>query len=458
MSTAGLSAALAAHVAGMADGAVPASALEAAKRVLLDASGVMLGASGLAAEPAPFIALARASGIGTSRILGTPWTSSAPFAALANGAMAHALDYEDAFDLAPGHPNASLVPALIALAQAGPPVDGTAFLAALAVGGDLSCRIGLALRQPMEAGGWYPPPMVAAYGATAGAARLLRLSADQVRDALSLTLCQATMPGEIKHSRDTMIRAVREAFPAQAAVTSALLAREGVAGFEEPLEGKGGFYALYAGGYFAPEVLLDRLGERFWIEHLTFKPWPSCRGTHPFIELALQLRQDHALDPASIAKVVVRIDDVQRMLTEPEPRKAAPAVAIDAKFSIPFCTALALVHGRVDLDSFGPAELADPAVLAVAAKVRAEIDPQDHWQRGSGGGMALHLADGRVIEADVANALGCPDRPLGDAALVDKFIDCAGRAAVPLAPQAARDLASRILDLETCADVGALFA
>lgn len=454
----GITAIMAQRLAAVDFSHLPASAVVGAKHVLLDASGVMLGASGLSGEVRPFIALARASGTGRSAILGTGQTTSAPFAALANGAMAHALDYEDAFDLSPGHPNASLVPALIALAQAEGPVDGKRFLAALAVGSDLSCRMGLALRRQMEEGGWYPPPILAGFGATAGAAHLLGLDADRLRDALSLTLCQVTMPGEIKYSAGTVIRAVREAFPAQAAVIAALLAREGVAGFEAPLEGKAGFYALYAGGQFDPAALTDGLGERFWIDRLTFKPWPSCRGTHPFIELALQLRAQQGFAPAEVTGIDVRIDDVQRMLTEPLARKAAPAVSIDAKFSIPFCTALALQDGVVDLDGFGPDKLADPALLALAALVRPEVRPDASWQRGSGGAMTVYLADGRQVSAAVDNALGCPARALDETVLTDKFVDCAGRAQRPLDRAAARVLAERIMTLEDCADVGALFA
>lgn len=428
----------------------------AAAQVLLDASGVILGASGLAEEVAPFIALAAANGTGRSVLLGTGLTSSAPMAAFAGGAMAHALDYEDAFDLAPGHPNASLVPALIALAQAEGPVDGQRFLTALAVGCELSCRMGLALRRPMEAGGWYPPPILAAFGAAAGAAHLLGLDARQLRDALSLTLCQAVMPGEIKYSAGTVIRAVREAFPAQAAVTSVLLARSGVAGFEAPLEGKAGFYAVYAGGQFAPEALLAGPDAGFWIEQLTFKPWPSCRGTHAAIELALDLRAAHGLDPRDIAAICIDIDEVQQMLCEPLARKQAPETVIDAKFSIPWCAALALQDGRVDLDSFAPERLSDPALRALAGMIEPRLVTTDAWLRGGGGALELRLRDGRCLRAELGNARGCPTRPLGEAELVAKFVDCARRAQVPPADPAA--LAERILRLEQCEDVGALFA
>ena len=445
-------------IVGAAKQRLAPSARHAAARVLLDASGVMLGASGLSRDIEPFLSLARGGGGGPCTVLGTDMNATAPVAALVNGAMAHALDFEDAFDAAPGHPNASLVPALIALSQAEGPVAGDRFLSALASGCEVSCRMALALRQPMEVGGWYPPPMLAAFGAAAGAASLLGLDAAQVKSALSLMLCQTVMPGEIKHSRQTTIRAIREGFPAQAAVQAALLARAGLTGFEDPLEGKAGFYALYAASEYDPACLADGLGARLCIEELTFKPWPSCRGTHPFIEMALDLRARHGIDPAQVSRVVVEIDAVQRMLAEPIARKRAPAVLIDAKFSIPFCTALALVRGRVDLDSFDDASLTDRAVLDMAARIEPVAVEAPHRTRGSGGAMVLHLSDGRALSVQVGNARGCPAKPLSDAELVAKFIDCAGRAAQPLGSVEAGELARRIMALEDCADVGALFA
>ncbi len=448
---------LSAHIASAQWEDLPEAAREGARRVLLDAVGVTYAASGLSSEAAPFITLARANGAGPCSILGTAHRVQPLGAVLANGALAHAVDYEDAFDRAPAHPNASLVPVLLALAQSEAPVDGRRLLTALAVGGDMACRIALSLRQPMEQGGWYPPPIVAAFGAVAGAANLLGLTAEQTKDALSLTLCQVTMPGEIKHSRRTVLRAVREAFPAQAALTAALLAREGVAGFETPLEGKSGFYALYAGGQFDEGDLTNQLGEHYWGTELTFKPWPSCRGTHPFIEMALDLLAQHGFAADDIASVEVMVDDVQAMLVEPLERKQAPVVAIDAKFSIPFTTALALVRGGVRLDSFGPESLGDPQVLAMAAKVVPVVQASPKWQRGVGGAMRVTLKDGVVHDAFVANALGCPDRPLSDAAQRAKFIDCLSRAAVPVGLGDAQVLAERILALDGCEDVGALF-
>jgi len=448
-----LSDALCGHIARIDHAALPEATRNTTKLALLDAMGVMLAASGLSEEVRPFLALAEDAPAGTAAILGTGRSASAAVAALTNGALGHALDYEDAFDRAPCHPNAALVPAVLAMAQALGGVDGGTFLAAMAAGCDLNCRMALSLRRPMEAGGWYPPPIIGAFGATAAAARIAGLDAEATRSALSLALCQAVMPGEIKHSRATTIRAVREAFPAQAAVQAVLLARAGVTGFEAPLEGPAGFYALYAGSEYDPADLLDGLGESFYGEDLTFKAWPACRGTHAYIEAALRLRE--TLDWREIVRIEAPVGTVQRMLVTPAARKAAPETAIDAKFSIPFTLALALVRGRVGLDDFDAASRSDADVLRMASLVEA-VEDETRIPSAFAGEVTVVLRDGRVLSEHVATALGNPERPLGRGRLLAKFRDCAARAAVPLSAAGIEALAEQILELEQLADIRAL--
>lgn len=448
--TSGLSDRIAAHVADFVADALPETTLHAAKRALLDGLGVMLAASGTSAEIAPFVELAR-SGVGSSAVLGCGFRTSAAMAVFANGAMSHALDFEDAFDAAPSHPNASLLPAVLAVAQERP-VSGRELLAAIAVGCDLVCRMGLSLRREMEAGGWYPPPILGAFGATAAAGRLRGLDATQMRDAFSLTLCQAVMPGEIKYSRDTVIRAVREAFPAQAAVQATTLAAAGVRGFEAPFEGKAGFYRLFAEGQFEPADLLDGLGERFWIEQLTFKRWPACRGTHAYIEGVQAIRAREGIDLDSIVSITATGGPVQRMLVEPAERKAAPTTAIDAKFSIPFTTAAALIDAEVTLDSFDPASLADPRKLALARKVRFEQRADWGREHAAAGVLAIELADGRRLVETIDVAAGHFTRPIDDDGLTDKFRACARRTRVPMDEAEIERLAEAVWTLDSVTD------
>lgn len=446
-----LSATLARHVASVRYEDLPPATIAASKRALVDGIGVMLAASGLSEDVRAFIAIARTlGGSGEASIIGTWERVSPAAAAFANGAMAHALDYEDAFDAAPTHPNASLIPAALATAQA-VGANGTALIAAVAVGCDLVCRLALSVGNALERA-WYPPPILGAFGAVAAAARLRRLTCEQTLDAFSLMLCQTACPNEIKFSERTVIRAVREAFPAQAAVASAALASEGVRGFEQPFEGRGGFFHAFADGQWNADVLLAGLGKRFYIEQLSFKPWPCCRGTHPYIEAAQRLRAETGVRAEDIHAIRASIGDVQRMLCEPLPRKRAPATSIDAKFSIPFTVAAAFVHADVTLDTFTTEHVGNPDVLAIAQRV----EPVARGMSPTSGALEVELRDGRRYTCEIEQALGHPTRPLSDERLRTKFIDCATRAATPMGVAAAEALSSRLMNVDQEATVGAL--
>lgn len=452
-----LSGRLAGHATQVRFEQLPAATVAAARRALLDAVGVMQAASGMSPEVAPFIQLASA-GADASRasILGTGLRTSAALAAFANGAMAHALDYEDAFDGAPVHPNASLIPALLALAQQRAPVSGRELLTAIAVGCDLVCRLGVSLREDPARLGWYPPPILGAMGAVAGCARLLRLSSRQLLDAWSLMLLQNSCPGEITSSADGVLRAVREAFPAQAAVVAVQLAEAGITGFPAPFEGRAGFFHLFAAGKYDGQVLLHELGESWFIEQLSFKAWPSCRGTHAAIEATLRLREEHHLRPDEIIEVTVTGGPVHQMLAAPVERKQAPATSIDAKFSLPFTVATALCRGEVSLDSFGDEARGNPEVLAMARRVRFQVE-QAWTGDATRGAVALRLRDGRLLAQEITRPRGCPASPMSDSQLVAKFVDCLARARRPASAPEALALAERLLALENEADSGSLF-
>jgi 2-methylcitrate dehydratase PrpD len=460
MTPANVTEAIARHVACTPFSALPPATIDVTTRSLLDGIGVMLAASGMCREVDPFVTLARGMGAhdGRASILGHWDRVSAPAAAFANGAMAHALDYEDAFDAAPGHPNASLIPAAFATAQTFAPVNGETFITAMAVGCDLACRLALSAGAGLEEGGWYPPPIFGAFGATAAVARLLGLSPREVSDAFSILLCQNTCPGEIKYTGASPIRAVREAFPAQAAVISAVLAKQGISGFAQPFEGRAGFFRLFAGGRFDQRALLDGLGERFHGERVSFKPWPCCRGTHAYIHAARMLRAKYQFDAASIVSVRLTTGTVQRMLSEPLELKRAPPTAIDAKFSLPFTVASAFLQPDVTLDSFSERALADPATRALAR--RMHIEPRADWgvEKATAGALEVELASGARFQHEVLQAPGHPDAPLDLDILRAKFVDCATRGARPCSREQAEIFAARILSLAAAPDVNVWLA
>ena len=444
---------LARHVANTDYDHLPDEARLAAKRSLVDALGVTLAAGTLEPACRPFVELALArGGEPESSVFGFGTRVPAASAAFANGSLAHALDFEDAHDGARVHPYAATVPAALALAQARGNVSGRDLLTALALGSDLVCRLGLALQDDPIERGWYVPPILGAFGATAAAGRLLQLSAEELVDAFSLTLCQATCSAELTHSPDSVVRAIRDAFAAQTGVLSAQLAAKGVRGFEEPFEGKAGLFQLYAPRSHDFEALTDALGERFEGAFVSYKPWPACRGTHPFIEATLQMIGEHRLSSSDIRYIRLRIGTlkVTQRLCEPPATKRRPRTAIDAKFSLPFAVAVAAVHGDVALDHFSSHGLADPAVLTLADKVNYEVDAEFGTTRGS---VEMETARG-VFRADTpVSAYGSPDNPMSTEALRAKFLHCAAYARNPIEPEHLDLFLERAFRLEDTRDI-----
>ncbi len=433
-----------------------AATIEATRKSFLDALGVTLAASGLCDACQAFVNLAlEAGGKAQSRILGFRSKVPPALAAFANGAMAHALDFEDAHDRALVHPNAATIPAALAVAESLETITGRQFIAALAVGCDLVCRLGLAFtRNPIEYG-WYPPPILGAFGAAAAAGKLLGLNPSQLCDAFSLTLCQATCSAELRFSPSSDLRAVRDAFSAQAGVVSAQLARRGVRGFEAPFEGRAGLYTLYAAGHYEPSRLTADLGRRFEGAYLSFKAWPACRGTHAFIEAALMILADHPIDPADIVRIQASISPLNRMLCEPLANKQRPVTAIDAKFSLPFVVATALSKGRVLLDDFLPQALEDTQVLTLAAKMTFRVDDSLDLVDATRGSLEIFTSRG-LFHQQVDIPLGHPDHPISKGALVEKFFNCAAKARHVPSEADLNRVIDRIWRLEEIDDIGIL--
>jgi 2-methylcitrate dehydratase PrpD len=449
-----LSYTLANHISGARFEKLSHKTVQMTKHSLLDALGVMLGASGIGEGCDAFVQLARESHAQPqATILGYDERTSTSLAALANGAMAHALDFEDAHDGAPVHPNAQVIPAVLALAETQGTLDGREIITAIAVGCDLVCRLGMCLTTNMDDYGWYPPPILGAFGATAAAARLLRLDVRQTLDALSLTSCQSSCSAELKYNPHSVVRSVRDAFAAQTGVVSAQLAVKGVRGFDAPFEGKAGFFANFARGNYNPDILLAELGNRFEGENLSFKPWPACRGTHAFIESALKLAKQHNLKASDIASGHMVGHRVQTMLYEPLAQKQAPATAIDAKFSLPFTVAAALCRGEITLKTYTAEALHDLEVLQLAKRLTFSVstDPTA-TNNATRGQLTLVTKSGSTHSMFVENPLGHSSHPMSEADLISKFNGCAQLARRPLSTGKIDHLTSTILALESCTD------
>ena len=433
---------------------LPAIVVETTKMSLLDALGVTLAASGQCSECRAFVDLAiESDGKKESTILGFQHQVPAAMAAFSNGSMAHALDFEDAHDKALVHPNAVTIPVALALAESMGNVDGKTLIIALAIGSDIVCRLGLAFKENPIEHGWYIPPILGAFGATATASRLLGLREEEILDSFSLTLCQVTCSAELRYSPDSQIRAVRDAFAAKGALLSVLLAKRRIRGFYHPIEGRAGLFSLYSKGNYDSSVLTDGLGSRFESANISFKPWPTCRGTHTYIEAALYIINENPIDTSDFAEIRVVVSPFNKMLCEPMELKTVPKTAIDAKFSIPFSVATALYYKSVGLEHFTLPRLKDENVLRLADKVKYDINNDLSLREATRGFLEIKTKDNRTFTKQIDHAYGHPSNPISKADLVKKFMDCADKA-VKKIPQGQLEKAVKyIMKLEETEDI-----
>lgn len=394
------------------------AARDAARVALADGLAVMVAATGLEPATHPFMQYAAASGEGPSTLIGAGRKISPVHAALANGALAHAIDFEDTFEEGMIHPNASLIPAVLALAES-EGADGGSVLAALALGCDFACRLSLALNGDPAQRGWYHPPILSGLSATLGCSILLGLGAEATGNALGLFAAQFMLGDELKRSPHSHLRAVREGFAARAAVESALLARAGVNAVDEPLEGQSGVFRLLTGVPPHEEPFKD-IGERFWGPEVGVKRWPACRGTHSAI-IAAQRFRDKGILPTDIARIGVQASPPNDMLFSPRAQRIAPQTAIDAKFSIPFVLAAALEDGSVTLASFSKERLRHPSTLGLAERVHLDA------MLPRGGPEAVYAAvmkDGSVVTEIVDRVPVWRTRGLALSDLTEKAGEC----------------------------------
>src|SRR4030042_3191307 len=427
------------------------------KKSLLDAVGVILAAGKLGEGCKQFVTLAiEQGGKKESTIHGFDAKVPACMAAFANGSRSHARDFEDRHDMALVHPNAAAIPAALAISESLGNVSGKEFITALTLGSDLVARLGLALNENPVEYGWYMPPILQAFGAATAASKLLKLDVEQIRNGFSLTLCQATCSAELIYSSHSMIRAIRDAFSAKAGLLSALLAQKGIMGFDQPFEGRAGLFNMYSKGKWDPLSLTKELGKIFEGANVSFKPWPSCRGTHAYIDATLQILEKHHLKPVEIKEIRLTVSSVNKMLCEPLENKKNPVTAIEAKFSLPFTVATAIVHGKVTLEHFSPRALSDPVVLELARKVLYGADEACRLRQATQGSLQIETQNGGTDSKSSEFPCGHPDNPMSEEAFLSKFMDCAKHSAKKFSKSALNKIVALTMNLEEIRDMSEL--
>ena len=427
---------------------IPPHVIERAKTSLIDTVGA---ASFGAHLPWSRMVAAYAqanSAPGAARVLGTGLKVRAPFAALANGAQAHAFELDSLCQPSVGvHPGASLTAPALAVAQE-ERASGRDMLAAFVAGFEVMYRIGDAARHTSEHLGFHAPGLTGVFGGAIVAGLLMKLDAEQLAHALGIggSLCSGLL--EFSRSGGGMVKRLHLGRAAEGGVLAASLARDGFSGPAEVLEGKFGFLNVYARDVDPPRLTAG-LGSVWHTEKAMLKRYACHITAHVPVTAALELRAKHGFSGEDVAAVTVA--GQAKMVSHhniPEPGDLAMA-----QYSTPFCVAIALHRDPLDPRAFNEQNLNDPAIRATCRNTQVIALPEARQQNRFSSEVIVVLKDGRELGLLAHDFEGMPHRPLTRAALAVKFKRLV--AGIPdLEPDA---LLERLHEVETASDLRALF-
>lgn len=424
---------------------LPANAVDACSRMALDTMG-----AAIAAWDAPGVRELRALlsewGTGPSRVWVTGERLPPPSATLVNSSMAHALEYDDLHCDTPIHSGVVVIPAVLAVADARPEVSGADAAAAIVAGTEIINRLARATRSYRgDAGfrGWNPTSVVAGFAASAAAARMLGLDADGIARAMGLSYAQAS--GNQQCIEDGgVVKRMQPALVAEAGVRAAWLAKMGVTGAVNAIEGPNGFFAVYEQGEYDAGPLTEGLGSSFEIERVGFKRYPVCGMAQPAIDALRDLRTEHDFGPDDVDSIeVFGSKFVVDMVGRPYDPGDSPDV--DAQFSLSYCLASVLLTRNMRLADLRPEHTLGPERRALAGRIPIRLDDtlKGKWTAR----VEVKLRDGRKVARTRDKAGGQSDAPLSTDELIEKFDDANAAGGPAMDAESAGRLRKLLLDL-----------
>lgn len=361
-------------------------------------------------------------------------------AALIHGTAAHAAEVDDSFREAMYHPGAATIATALAVAQS-VNASGTEFLKAVVLGYEVSTRIGVVMGRAHYKH-WHNTGTMGAFGATAAAAHLLGLKEVDFAHALAIA---ATFTAGLQQAfrLESMAKPLHAGRAAEAGVLAAQLARGGMRSSLDVLDGESGLGVAMSDGPQWDDIGTT-LGRDFHINRLTFKNHIGCGHTFPAIDGAMELQRMHGFTHEDIDAVHL---GVYQPTLDIAPH-IDPQTADQARFSLHYMVASALVHGSVRLSAFEPLRLNDPATRSLMSRITKSLDPEVDagFPARRAARVTINLRDGRAVTHWQSDRKGDPELPLTDADLEGKLIELASPV---IGEPAARTLLTRIWALDS---------
>ena len=381
--------------------------------------------------------------------------AAAANAALANGVASHILELDDVHKGSTLHAAAPVIPAALAVAER-EHKSGPAFLLAVALGYDAALRIGEAVN-PSHYRYWHPTGTAATFGAAVAAGSLLGLDEAAMLDALGSAGTQAAGLWEF-NTDGAMSKHLHPGKAAFNGVLAADLARQGFTGASRILEGDRGFFRATSADFDASRVT-DGLGAVWKVSENCYKLHSCCGHTHTAIDMALDYRATPSWrSEAAVASIEIKTYAAGYQIV----REMNPRTPYQAKFSLAYAVAAALVEGRVGLgqfsaDRFAETGVTDPKIRALLGRIRVTVDPDLSARYPAEWGTRIRFTglDGTTVDLAAVFPRGNPENPVSTPLLEDKLRDL-------VAPRLGAEVAERAImavnGLEQCPDMALAFA
>jgi aconitate decarboxylase len=441
----------AAHVADTRLADIPAHAIAQAKIFILDTLGVgIAGSSAFGADD--LLRAAKLWGEGPeASIWGRRDRVPAVTAAFLNGFQVHCQEFDCVCEPAVLHPMATLLPAALAYAERQGGISGSALLAAVAVGVDVSAGLGIASTQRLR---FFRPATAGGFGAAAAVAQLAGMDAATIVSVFGIQYAQTsgTMQAHVEASA---VLPMQVGFNARAALHSCDIAATGLTGPAGSIDGTFGYLPLMEGGYDLPPVL-EALGRTWHVAGLSHKPFPAGRATHGAIEGVQTLQRHHGFSADEVKSVTVTVPPLTaRLIGRPDIARPPPNYA---RLCTAFVVAKVLQHGALDIADYRDGGLDDPETHRLAACVHVAADGNPDPNALAPQQVQVRLNDGRLLDWRCDVMLANPARPLTHEAHLAKFRRCWQFAADTLPAENREHLIEMVDRLETLTDLRDLIA
>jgi 2-methylcitrate dehydratase PrpD len=436
---------IARHFARASYDALPAAAIQAAKRSIMDTLAVAWGARGTA-DPGPISdAAARDDTAGTSTIWLSAQKTSARAAAFANSAAASALDFDSVHTGGAVHPDIVSVPVALALAErAG--VSGKVAVAAVALGSDLMCRFALSTRANS---GWFYTSVYGSIVSAGMTAKLLGGSAGQIQSAFGMGFLRSAGTYQSVTERSSSKRALA-ALAVDAGVLCGYLGMNGISGPHDWVEGRFGLRQMYERGDAA--AIVDGLGHEYRNTETSIKPYPSCQANHAPIDAVLELMRKTRVTADQVARIEVVVSPyMNRLVGGCYVPGDNPQVA--AQFSVQYSLACALLRGKLGIEEVCERAATDPEIVELASRVCVTVDernPNNYFPAT----VRLTLRNGNALSETRGFLRGGVEFPLKDDELLDKLACCLKAGGYGGDRRLAERVWNSVMELDKQPDVG----